>query len=126
MIDIENRNVASQRGRRSWREIFCGNLSSGGKKEKRNKKERKGRPVENDAPDGNPTKQDFHSGLQNPSGFAHFPPAPPPAYQRAGFHLKEAGSLSEEWGAPHWNGRFAGDGHVKRQAQRRKIALLVL
>jgi len=56
--------------------------------------------VENDAPDGNPTKQDFHSGLQNPSGFAHFPPAPPPAYQRAGFHLKEAGSLSEEWGAP--------------------------
>jgi len=71
-----------------------------GKKEKRSKKERKGRPVENDAPDGNPTKQDFHSGLQNPSGFAHFPPAPPPAYQRAGFHLKEAGSLSEEWGAP--------------------------
>ena len=60
--------------------------------------------MENDAPDGNPTKQDFHSGLQNPSGFAHFPPAPPPAYQRAGFHLKEAGSLSEEWGAPQGPG----------------------
>jgi hypothetical protein len=53
-----------------------------GKKEKRSKKERKGRPVENDAPDGNPTQQDFHSGLQNPSGLAHFPPARQRAYQR--------------------------------------------
>src|SRR6266571_8273028 len=74
------------------------------RKKKEAKKKEKGRPVENDAPDGNPTKQDFHSGLQNPSGFAHFPPAPPPAYQRyfsgAGLHLKEAGFLSEEWGAP--------------------------
>jgi hypothetical protein len=40
--------------RRSWRDIFCGKLGIGTKKEKRSKKERNGGPVGTDAADGNP------------------------------------------------------------------------
>jgi hypothetical protein len=43
------------------------------KKEKRSKKERNRRPVETDAPDGNPKRQDFHSGLKR--AFAKNAPA---------------------------------------------------
>jgi len=40
--------------RRSWRDIFCGKLGIGTKKEKSSKKERNGGPVGTDAADGNP------------------------------------------------------------------------
>ena len=35
----------------------------------------KGRPVETDAADGNPRKQDSHSGLKKPLAFSQFPTA---------------------------------------------------
>jgi hypothetical protein len=40
--------------RRSWRDIFCGKLGIGTKKEKSSKKKRNGGPVGTDAADGNP------------------------------------------------------------------------
>src|SRR6266571_7107051 len=84
--DIKNSHVATRPGRRSssvddrGTEFSVEIFPAVERKKKEAKKERKGRPVENDAPGGNPTRQDFHSGLQNPSGFAHFPPARRRAY----------------------------------------------
>ena len=56
--------------------FFCGKLGTGTKKEKRSKKERKRRPVETDAADGNPLNNaDSHSGLESTKRFPQFPQA---------------------------------------------------
>jgi hypothetical protein len=107
VIDLENRHVVTQPGRRSspvgdpGAGFFCRN-NFHGKKEKRSKKERGGpwkmKPL------WKSYKTGFPQWLAKPFGFSTFPTGLAAGLStllfRAGFHLKEVLFLSEGWGAP--------------------------
>ena len=87
--------------------FFCGKLETDTKKEKRSKKERKRRPVETDAADGNPQRTRIPTATcKTLLGFAHFPQArrrrslTTEHFSTAAIHLRKADFLSEGWGVP--------------------------
>lgn len=80
--------------------FFCGKLGTGTKKEKRSKKERKQRPVETDAADGNPQRTRIPTGLESTKRFPQFPQGPTAVPKRDLIH-QQGGAKSKDQKGPN-------------------------